>query len=421
MASQPPPGQHPAYLHALTDLRWARAFLERPANVVVKWDERRAIQEIDAAIREIKEAAIDDGKNISEHEPVDRPTWGGRLQRALELLGKARGDISEEEDSPSGRVHQLRIRSLEHIANADRLVRDGIEDARALHEPPPPTVVVQPAPPPRAVVVQSAPPPPSRHPAYLHALTDLRAARAFLEHPANVVVKWDEKRAVHEIDEAMRRIKEAAIDDGKDIADHEPVDRPTWGGRLQRSLELLAKARADIAEEEDSPSSAVHQLRGHAFEHIGNAERFVKEGIEDARTMTEPPPPPVGDRPGAHPAYLHALSDLRMARALLERPTRGAEVKWDENRAVGQIDAAIREIRDASIDDGKPLSDHPPIDLKGHHRDRIRTAVDLLDKSAKDIEEREDNAFAKGMRGRAVGHIREAIRFTREALEDRRH
>src|SRR5262249_22660013 len=107
-------------------------------------------------------------------------------------------------------------------------------------------------------------------------------------------------------------------------------------------------------------------------------------------------------------------------RALLERPARDAEVKWDEKRSIGQIDAAIREIREAAIDDGKPLEDHPPIDAKTHHRDRLRAAIDLLEKSARDIEEREDNQFAKGMRGRAVGHIREAIRFTREAIEDRR-
>src|ERR1700753_2160265 len=80
---------------------------------------------------------------------------------------------------------------------------------------PPPA---EPAPPPPAPVAQPAPPPPApmpagNHPAYLHALSDLRMARAFLERPANVVVKWDEKRAITEIDAAIREIKEAAIDD----------------------------------------------------------------------------------------------------------------------------------------------------------------------------------------------------------------
>src|ERR1044071_9312608 len=66
------PAQHPAYLHALADLRGARGFLERPANAVVKWDEHQAIREIDAAIHEIKQAAIDDGNDISEHETTER-------------------------------------------------------------------------------------------------------------------------------------------------------------------------------------------------------------------------------------------------------------------------------------------------------------------------------------------------------------
>jgi hypothetical protein len=284
--------------------------------------------------------------------------------------------------------------------------------------PPPP-------PPPTTVVVQPAPPPPGHHPAYLHALTDLRNARAFLERPANAVVKWDEKRAIREIDAAIHEIKEAAIDDGKDITVHEPVDRPTWGGRLQRTQELLAKARADIAEEEDSPSSTVHALRGRALGHIQNAERFVQDGMQDARAMAEPPPappppPPPPPGPAAHPAYLHALTDLRMARALLMRPARDAEVKWDENRAIARLDAAIREIREAAIDDGKPIEDHPPVDARLRHRDRIRAAIDLLDKAARDIEEREDNGFARGLRGRALGHIRDAVRFSREAIEDRR-
>jgi hypothetical protein len=289
--------------------------------------------------------------------------------------------------------------------------------ARPAPAPPPP-----PPPPTTAVVQPAPPPPPGHHPAYLHALAALRNARAFLERPASVAVKWDEKRAIREIDAAIHEIKQAAIDDGKDITVHEPVDRPTWGGRLQRTQELLAQARNDISQDEDSPSSSVHALRGRALGHIDNAERFVHDGMEDARAMAEPPPPPPAPAPApaAHPAYLHALSDLRLARALLSRPARDAEVKWDENRAISKVDAAIREIRDAAIDDGKPIEDHPAVDARLHHRDRIRAAIDLLEKAARDIEQREDNGFARGLRGRAIGHIRDAIRWSREAVEDRR-
>ena len=295
------------------------------------------------------------------------------------------------------------------------------------------TAPVQPAPPPPP---PAAPPPaeamPAQHPAYIHALSDLRLARAFLARPANVVVQWDENRAIREIDAAIHDIREAAIDDGKNPDDHPPIDRPTWGGRLQRALELVEKARQDISGEEDSPSSHVHNLRIRSLQHIGNADRLIRDGIEDARALREvpppaapppaaPPPPPPPPAAAQHPAYLHALSDLRYARALLERPTHGAEVRWDENRAISQLDAAIRDIKDAAIDDGKPLNDHPPVDTGGRHRDRLRHAIDLMDKAARDIEQHEDNAYSSGMRGRALGHLRESIRAVREAINDRGH
>src|SRR5450755_3981656 len=121
-------------------------------------------------------------------------------------------------------------------------------------------------------------------------------------------------------------------------------------------------------------------------------------------------PPPVvvvETSPAQHPAYLHALTDLRHARALLERPAK-PDVKWDENAAIREIDAAINEIKQAAIDDGKPLNDHPPIDAHVNHRDRLRQAQQLLHKAAGDIDEKEDNNWAKGLRARANLHIHNA-------------
>src|SRR5579863_6004919 len=82
------PGKHPAYLHALADLRTARWMLEhRPGDAAVSEHEDRAIMEIDKAIGEIKHAAIDDGKDIHDHPPMDvAPDRPGRLHKALELL-----------------------------------------------------------------------------------------------------------------------------------------------------------------------------------------------------------------------------------------------------------------------------------------------------------------------------------------------
>lgn len=111
--------------------------------------------------------------------------------------------------------------------------------------------------------------------------------------------------------------------------------------------------------------------------------------------------------PGPHPAYLHALSDLRLARAYLD------EIAWppvqrDEEHAIREIDAAINEIKRASIDDGKDLADHPSIDVRMHPDGRFRKALELLDKAHNDTARAEDVPQARGMRDRAVYHIDQA-------------
>jgi hypothetical protein len=68
------PGKHPAYLHALGDLRTARWMLEhRPGDAAVSEHEDMAIMEIDKAIGEIKHAAIDDGMDIAARHAPGRP------------------------------------------------------------------------------------------------------------------------------------------------------------------------------------------------------------------------------------------------------------------------------------------------------------------------------------------------------------
>ena len=129
----------------------------------------------------------------------------------------------------------------------------------------------------------SAKPEPRReHPAYLHALTDLRHARAHLQRPDGGELREQEKKAIHEINDAIAEIKKAAIDDGKDINDHAPVDaRMDWTGRLRRAVELLNKAHSDVAQEEDN--SFAQGLQQRALEHIDKAHRHVEEAIEVLR------------------------------------------------------------------------------------------------------------------------------------------
>jgi hypothetical protein len=120
------PGHHPAYLHALSDLRDARAHLEHATTEPVVPEEVHAIDHIDQAIGEIKQAAIMDGKNIGDHMPVD--THLGRHDRfvkALELLDKAQRDVSGEEDQPDTRGLQQRV--IRHIDEARHSVKHALE------------------------------------------------------------------------------------------------------------------------------------------------------------------------------------------------------------------------------------------------------------------------------------------------------
>ena len=122
------PGKHPFYLHALSDLRAAR-WMEshRPGDAAVSGQEDVALTEIDAAIGEIKKAAIDDGKNLEDHPKVDGPKdRPGRLHKALELLHKVRKDVAREEDDPMTRG--LRDRAVGHIDAAIRATEAGIKD-----------------------------------------------------------------------------------------------------------------------------------------------------------------------------------------------------------------------------------------------------------------------------------------------------
>ncbi len=118
---------------------------------------------------------------------------------------------------------------------------------------------------------------------------------------------------------------------------------------------------------------------------------------------------------GKHPAYLHALTDLRHARAHLERPDGGA-LREEEKEAIHQIDEAINEIKRASIDDGKDLNDHPPVDAGLDRTGRLHRAKELLDKARQDISHEEDNGFAQGLQQRAFGHIDRAIHEVNDAI-----
>jgi tetratricopeptide (TPR) repeat protein len=116
-----------------------------------------------------------------------------------------------------------------------------------------------------------------------------------------------------------------------------------------------------------------------------------------------------------HPAYLHALSDLRAARWMIQHRPGNWNTTVDEMAASQKIDDAINEIKKASIDDGKDINDHPKAQEINEHAGRLVKAIEYLRKARADIAKDEDNVFAQGLQKRAYYHIDEAIRITEKA------
>ena len=109
--------------------------------------------------------------------------------------------------------------------------------------------------------------------------------------------------------------------------------------------------------------------------------------------------------PGPHPAYLHALDDLRAARAFLSEGFQWGPVAREDRAAIGEIDAAIAEIKKAAIWDGKNLGEHPPIDTRLAPHDRFRKANELLAAAHGDLAHAEDVPAVRGLRDRALMHV----------------
>jgi hypothetical protein len=124
------------------------------------------------------------------------------------------------------------------------------------------------------------------------------------------------------------------------------------------------------------------------------------------------------DLPGKHPAYLHALTDLRDARWNLDHRPGDAAVSGQEDVAVTEIDKAIGEIKKAAIDDGKDVRDHTHEDANLDHAGRLHHALELLKKAEADVSSEEDNPENRGLQERVRKHIHEAIHAAEHALHD---
>ena len=120
--------------------------------------------------------------------------------------------------------------------------------------------------------------------------------------------------------------------------------------------------------------------------------------------------------PGPHPAYLHALSDLRAARHYLNDGWAWEPVRAEDNKAIREIDAAINEIKMASIDDGKNINDRFPMDGHLTPQNRFVKANELLYAAHQDLARAEDVPQSRGLRNRALMHVDKAHQTVDQAV-----
>jgi hypothetical protein len=111
------PAKAQAYLHALSDLRSARVYLQMETRPDLADAVQHSVNEINKAIDEIKIVATREGKDTWQTPP---PQSGGDpaapIHNAVRLLREARGDLGPAADSPDN--NGLRDRSIKHIDEA---------------------------------------------------------------------------------------------------------------------------------------------------------------------------------------------------------------------------------------------------------------------------------------------------------------
>lgn len=121
---------------------------------------------------------------------------------------------------------------------------------------------------------------PGRHPAYLHARTDVRRAERLMEWPEQPNVTRDLSAAAREAHEAIREMDAAALWDRKDVIENPPIDSyPDRAARFRAIAQFLFAARRDINREEDNP--AARAWRDRAIHHLDESLRLVRRAARD--------------------------------------------------------------------------------------------------------------------------------------------
>jgi hypothetical protein len=119
-----------------------------------------------------------------------------------------------------------------------------------------------------------------------------------------------------------------------------------------------------------------------------------------------------------HPAYLHAMSDLRQAYWLVAHHDSMNPDKQDQERAAaGAIHAAYENLKAASMVDSEDIDAQPPADWDfGDHPGRLHHALELLRTAHDEVNREEDDPAARGFKARALHQIDDAAEATDAAI-----
>lgn len=121
---------------------------------------------------------------------------------------------------------------------------------------------------------------------------------------------------------------------------------------------------------------------------------------------------------GDHPAYAHALADLREARWQLTHRASDRAVSHNEAIALDEIDRAIDDAKHAAWADGKDLENQVAPDADTSERGRLHATEALLRQAENDVNRQEDNRAARDDRERVLHHIDAALDATERAIHD---
>jgi hypothetical protein len=126
-------GRHPHYLSARTDLRRPQLFARVREEPNVTRNLEAAAREMEAAIKEIDNAAVLDRKDLLDRPPIDANlARKDRFRKIVDLLRSARADLEHEEDNP--RAREWRKVAFQHIDEALNAVHRAATDAKLDHE-----------------------------------------------------------------------------------------------------------------------------------------------------------------------------------------------------------------------------------------------------------------------------------------------